>query len=81
MEVLSGDDITTGNGQNSANSKTELANNHITTRPVKTMVTSMPAKEKSDSSIAQVLVNEYVSNGDKQSKKSYDSEASMAGGV
>ena len=31
---------------------------------------------KSDSSIAEVLVNEYASNVDKQSKTSYDSEAS-----
>lgn len=32
---------------------------------------------KSDSSIGEVLVNEYTNNLDKQSKLSYDSEASM----
>jgi len=32
---------------------------------------------KSDSSIAEVLVNDYASNVDKQSKTSYDSEASV----
>ena len=76
---MSGEEIATGNGENYANSKTELAVNPVTTRPTKTIVMATPTKEKSDSSIAEVLVNEYVSNGDKKSKRSYDSEASMAG--
>ena len=79
IEVLSADDLIP-NGQINASSKTELANNDIITRgPAKTLVLAKPATQKSDSSIAEVLVNEYVSNGDKQSKKSYDSATSSTG--
>ena len=78
-EVLSTND-SIPNGQINASSKTELATNDIITRgPAKTLVLARPAKEKSNSSIAEVLVNEYVSNGDKQSKKSYDSASSSTG--
>lgn len=78
MDVLSTDDISTANGHFTT-SKSELSTNHITAQPAQTMVMSMPVKEKSDSSIAEVLMNEYVTNGDKHSKRSCDSEASMAG--
>ena len=61
------------------NSKTELSANPVTLQPTQTMVMTVPAKDKSDSSIAEVLVNEYASNGDKQSKNSYGSEASVTG--
>lgn len=79
IEVLSADDLMP-NEQIHASSKTELANNDIITRgPAKTLVLAKPATQKSDSSIAEVLVNDYVSNGDKQSKKSYDSASSSTG--
>ena len=75
ISVLSANDLTPN-----ASSKTELANNDIITRgPATTLVLAKPATQKSDSSIAEVLVNEYVYNGDKQSKKSYDSSASSTG--
>ena len=75
ISVLSADDLTPN-----ASSKTELANKDIITHgPAKTLVLAKPATQKSDSSIAEVLVNEYVNNGDKQSKKSYDSSASSTG--
>lgn len=54
--------------------KTELSNSHAPTKPIDTIVIT---KDKSDSSIAEVLVNEYANNVDKQSKISYDSEASI----
>lgn len=75
ISVLSADDLTPN-----ASSKTELANKDIISHgPAKTLVLAKPATQKSDSSIAEVLVNEYVNNGDKQSKKSYDSAASLTG--
>ena len=77
--ISAGDEITMDNGQINANSKTELSNGHIITRPVDTMVITKPSKEKSDSSIAEVLKNEYASNRDKQLKRSFDSEASITG--
>lgn len=60
-------------GEKSQN-KTELPNSHTTSKPSSTIVMN---KGKSDSSIAEVLVNEYANNVDKQSKMSYDSESSV----
>ena len=53
--------------------KNALSNSHAPSQTNNTVVMN-----KSDSSIAEVLVNEYASNVDKQSKTSYDSEASVA---
>ena len=53
--------------------KNGLSNSHAPPQTNNTVVMN-----KSDSSIAEVLVNEYASNVDKQSKTSYDSEASVA---
>ena len=78
MEVITGD-VATTNGVHSVNSRTELSANSVTSPPTQTMVMTVPAKDKSDSSIAEVLVNEYARNGDKQSKNSYGSEASVTG--
>lgn len=78
VEVITGD-VATTNGVHSVNSRTELSANPVTPQPTQTMVMTVPAKNKSDSSIADVLVNEYASNGDKQSKNSYGSEASVTG--
>ena len=78
VEVITGD-VATTNGVHSVNSRTELSANPVTPQPTQTMVMTAPAKNKSDSSIADVLVNEYASNGDKQSKNSYGSEASVTG--
>ena len=78
VEVITGD-VATTNGVHSVNSRTELSANPVTPQPTQTMVMTVPAKNKSDSSIADVLVNEYASNGDKQSKTSYGSEASVRG--
>lgn len=52
----------------------EVSNSRAPTKPIDTIVIT---KDKSDSSIAEVLVNEYANNVDKQSKMSYDSEASI----
>lgn len=52
--------------------QTNLSNSHAPPQTNNTVVMN-----KSDSSIAEVLVNEYASNVDKQSKTSYDSEASV----
>lgn len=52
----------------------EHSDNHAVSKPSNTMVMS---NGKSDSSIGEVLVNEYTNNLDKQSKLSYDSEASI----
>ena len=79
VDVITGDEIATTNGVHSVNSRTELSANPVTPQPTQTMVMTVPAKDKSDSSIAEVLVNEYASNGDKQSKNSYGSEASVTG--
>ena len=78
VEVITAD-VATTNGVHSVNSRTELSANPVTPQPTQTMVMTVPAKNKSDSSIADVLVNEYASNGDKQSKNSYGSEASVTG--
>ena len=78
VEVITGD-VATTNGEHSVNSRTELSANPVTPKPTQTIVMTVPAKNKSDSSIADVLVNEYASNGDKQSKNSYGSEASVTG--
>lgn len=78
VEVITGD-VATTNGVHSVNSRTELSANPVTPQPTQTMAMTVPAKNKSDSSIAEVLVNEYASNGDKQSKNSYGSEASVTG--
>ena len=78
VEVITGD-VATTNGVHSVNSRTELSANPVTPQPTQTMAMTVPAKNKSDSSIADVLVNEYASNGDKQSKNSYGSEASVTG--
>jgi len=78
VDVITGD-VATTNGVHSVNSRTELSANPVTPQPTQTMVMTVPAKDKSDSSIAEVLVNEYASNGDKHSKNSYGSEASVTG--
>jgi len=52
--------------------KNGLSNSHAPPQTNNTVVMN-----KSDSSIAEVLVNEYASNVDKQSKTSYGSEASV----
>lgn len=79
IDVITGDEIATTNGVHSVNSRTELSANPVIPQPTQTMVMTVPAKDKSDSSIAEVLVNEYASNGDKHSKNSYGSEASVTG--
>ena len=79
MDVITGDEVATANGEHNANSRTELSVNPVISRPTKTIVMTVPAKDKSDSSIAEVLANEYAGNGDKQSKNSYGSEASVTG--
>lgn len=79
VDVITGDEIATTNGVHSVNSRTELSANPVTPQPTQTMVMTVPAKDKSDSSIAEVLFNEYASNGEKHSKNSYGSEASVTG--
>ena len=64
--------LPTANGLNIQH-KNGLSNSHAPPQTNNTVVMN-----KSDSSIAEVLVNDYASNTDKQSKTSYDSEASVA---
>lgn len=66
--------LPTANGEKIQH-KNVLSNSHS---PPQVNNTIVMTKEKSDSSIAEVLVNEYANNVDKQSKISYDSEASVA---
>ena len=40
---------------------------------------SVLANDKSESSVAEVVVNEYLSNDEKQSKGTYSSQSSVAG--
>ena len=63
--------LPTANGEK-VQHKNGLSNSHAPPQTNNTVVM------KSDSSIAEVLVNEYASNVDEQSKTSYDSEASVA---
>lgn len=81
VQVLSADDLSTPNGQSStsASSKTELSSNQVTVRPTQTIVMSVLANDKSESSVAEVVVNEYLSNDEKQSKGTYSSQSSVAG--
>ncbi|KAL9951680.1 hypothetical protein ACROYT_G044398 [Oculina patagonica] len=66
-------ELPTANGETIPH-KNELSNSQAPPKPIDTIVIS---RDKSDSSIAEVLVNEYANNVDKQSKLSYDSEASI----
>ncbi|XP_068727610.1 protein patched homolog 1-like isoform X2 [Montipora capricornis] len=79
VQVLSADDLSTPNRQSSASSKTELSSNQVTVTPTQTIVMSVLANDKSESSVADVLVNEYLSNDEKQSKGTYSSQSSVAG--
>jgi len=77
VDVLSTDDLSSTDGQSNATSKTEISGSQVTGRPSQTMVMSETTKDKSDSSIAEVLAKDYVMNDDKHWKGSLDNQGTQ----